>query len=403
RFSGSLRLAKGSAYLPGAGVHVTDVGFNALLEKDIIRIDTFRAVSGPGSIEGTALIRLKGWRVSSYSGKITGTRLQVIYLPEVQCLVTPQLTFEGTGERLAVRGEVRVPELLVNGPPVRNAVAPSSDVIIVGAPPPGATAAPLAMDIRIRVILGDRVLVRMEEIDAELGGSMDLKAPNLDTIVSRGEIRVVKGRYKAYGIDLEIVRGRLFYAGVPIGSPALDILALRTVGDVQAGVTVGGTPRAPLVKLYSKPVMPDVDTLAYIVLGHPLGTGGEQAGLLAQAAGFLLSSSQSVNLKDQIKNRLGLSTLEIGAVGTTPEHMGYTAIPSTPPGTAPTQAALGVSQTMLTVGKYLTPKLYLSFGRSIFTGGNLVRLRYDVSRRWQVETETGTESGADIYYKIDFR
>ncbi len=403
RFSGNLRLAKGSAYLPAAGIHVTDAGLDAHLENDLVRINMFRALSGPGHIEGTALIRLKGWRAFSYSGKITGERLQIVYLPEVQCLVTPQLTFEGSRERLAVRGEIRVPELLVNGPPVRGVVAPSSDVIMVGAHPPGARAAPLAMDIRVRVVLGDRVLVKMEGIDAQLGGSMDLKAPNLDTIVSSGEVRVVKGRYKAYGIDLEIVRGRLFYAGDPIGSPALDILALRTVGDVQAGVTVGGTPRAPLVKLYSKPAMPDVDILAYIVLGHPLGTGGEQAGLLAQAAGFLLSSSQSVNLKDQIKNRLGLSTLEIGAVGTTPEHMGYAAIPVTPPGTAPTQAALGVSQTMLTVGKYLTPRLYLSFGRSVFTGGNLVRLRYDISRRWEAETQTGAESGADIYYKIDFR
>jgi translocation and assembly module TamB len=92
-------------------------------------------------------------------------------------------------------------------------------------------------------------------------------------ITSRGEIRVVRGRYKAYGVDLEIVRGRLFYAGGPINQPTLDILALRTVGDVRAGVTAGGILWGPVINLYSEPAMPDVDTLAYIVFGHPLGNG----------------------------------------------------------------------------------------------------------------------------------
>ena len=57
---------------------------------------------------------------------------------------------------------------------------------------------------------------------------------------------------------------------------------------------------------------------------------------------------------------------------------------------------------MLTVGKYLTPQLYFSYGRSLFTGGNLFRLRYDLFKQWQIETQTGSESGVDLYYKIEF-
>jgi len=117
----------------------------------------------------------------------------------------------------------------------------------------------------------------------------------------------------------------------------------------------------------------------------------------------LLSSSQSFSLKDQIQNRLGLNTLELQTQGATTSHMGYAAIPVAPPGTTTPQATTSLSQTVATVGKYLTPELYVSYGRSLLTGGNQVRLRYDVSRRWQIETETGTESGADIYYKIEFK
>lgn len=405
RFKGSLKLAKAAVYLPSAGIHVSDVQLTMELDKDLLRIDSFRAVSGPGHIEGTALVRLKGWKVASYSGSINGERFQVVYLPELQILGSPRFTFEGTTDKLAIRGEVRLPELLIFGPPTRAVVLPSRDVILEGAPKRAEKASPLALDVRVRLALGERVLAKVEGIDAQLDGAIDLMFQSLDKITSKGEIKVVKGSYKAYGVDLEIVRGRLFYAGGPINQPTLDILALRAVGDVRAGVTVVGVLRAPVIKLYSEPAMPDVDILAYIVFGHPLGnsSNSEQAVMMAQVAGTLLSRGQSVVLQEQIKNRLGLSTLELQSGGAeTTGRMGYKEIPSAPTGIAPAKQAAGVSQTMLTVGKYLTPQLYFSYGRSLFTGGNLFHLRYDLFKRWQIETQTGSESGVDLYYKIEF-
>ena len=255
----------------------------------------------------------RGGRWPTTEGSINGERFQTVYLPELQILSTPRLTFEGTPEKLAVRGEVRLPELLISGPPTRAVVLPSRDVILEGAPKPAEKTFPLALDVQVRLTIGEKVLVKAEGIDAQLGGSIDLMLQSLDKITSKGEIRVVKGRYRAFGADLEIVRGRLFYAGGPINQPTLDILALRTVGDVRAGITAGGLLRAPVIKLYSEPAMPDVDILAYILFGHPLGTSSslEQAGMMAQVASSLLSRGQSVALQEQIKNRLGLSTLEI--------------------------------------------------------------------------------------------
>ena len=403
---GDLKLSKAGAYLPTAGIHLRDLQIAMRIEKDLLRIDSFRAVSGPGHIEGSALIRLRGWQVAGYSGSINGERFQLVYFPELQILGSPRLTFEGTTEKLAVRGELRLPELLITGPPTRNVVLPSRDVILEGAPKPVEKSFPLALDVQVRLTLGDRVLVQVEGIDAQLTGGIDLIFQSLDRITSKGEIRVVRGRYKAYGVDLEIVRGRLFYAGGPINQPVLDILALRTIGEVRAGITAGGILRAPVIKLYSEPTMPDVDILAYIIFGRALGSSSsnlEQAGMMAQVASVLLSKGQSVALQEQIKNRLGLSTLEIQSGGTDAAgRMGYKEIPTAPAGVAPASPSGGVSQTMLTVGKYLTPELYFSYGRSLFTGGNLFRLRYDLSRRWQIETQTGSESGGDIYYKIEF-
>ena len=402
---GKVKLSGAGAYLPTAGIHVKDFQLALSLEKSLVRIDSFRAVSGPGSIEGSALIRLKGWQVVGYQGNIDGDKFQTVYLPELQILSSPRLTFNGVPEKLTIRGEVRLPELIIFGPPTRAVLLPSKDVVLEGVPKSPEKAFSLALDVQVSLILGDRVFVKAEGIDAQLGGNMDLMLQSLDKITSKGEIRVVKGRYKAYGADLEIVRGRLFYAGGPIERPTLDILAQRKVGDVRAGITVGGFLQAPVIKLYSEPAMTDVDILAYILFGSPLGTAGsaEQAGRMAQVASTLLSKGQSTALQEHIRNRLGLSTLEIQSSNTaTAGLMGYKEIPVTPTGATPASQATSTSQTMLTVGKYLTPQLYFSYGRSLFTGGNLFRLRYDIFKHWQVETQTGSESGVDLYYKIEF-
>ena len=402
RLAGTLQLAKAGAYLPTAGIRVSDVQLSALLEGDQIRVDKFRAVSGAGHIEGDLLLRLDGWQVAEYSGSLSGENFRTVYLPELRMVTSPLLSFQGEAEKLTLRGEVRIPEMLISGPPASRMITPSEDVIFEGAPAnPEEKGPALDLDGRIRVVLGDKVNVDASGIEARLGGSMYLVLQGTDNISSSGEIRVVEGSYKAYGVDLEIVRGRLYYVNDPVSRPSLDILALRTVGDVRAGVTVAGLLEAPIVKLYSEPPLPDVDILAYMVLGHPLGASREEGSMMATAAASLLSLGESTSVAEQIKDRLGLSVLGIETVDTSGAGMmGYKAVPVAPAGA--TAARPTAAESLLTVGKYLTPELYLSYGRSLVTGGNLFMLRYDISRRWQLETQSGSESGVDIYYKVEF-
>ncbi|ABL00858.1 translocation/assembly module TamB domain-containing protein [Pelobacter propionicus] len=403
QLEGRLNLARAGASLPSAGIHLKDVQLSARLERDLILIDSLRAVSGPGQISATARITLADWRVSGLKGTIRGENFQAVSFPELHMLGSPDLSFEGTPQRLTVRGELRIPEMRINGASSRTLVSPSSDVIREGNIAPAATESPPILDARVRVLLGERVRVKASGIDASLGGSMDLAMNGLDKITSSGEIRVVKGKFSTYGVNLDIVRGRLFFTGGPIHRPTLDFLALRTIGDVRAGVTVAGTLQRPVTRLYSEPAMQDSDILAYVVLGHPMSGNGSQTNLMAKAAGALLGSSQASVLFYRIRDQLGLSSLEVQDGGGVSGTMGYKPLQVTPPGSVASTQQGSVADTALSVGKYLTPKLYISYGRSLFTGSNLVRLRYDIFRNWQIETQAGNESSVDLYYKLEFR
>ncbi len=404
---GSIVLDKAAGYFPAAGIHVTGIRVKVRMEQDRIYVDTAEARSGPGTLTGSAVIDMEQWRISGFKGSLSGDAFEALYLPDLRIQLSPRIEFEGSRQKVSVRGEILVPEFLTYGRPQEASIKPSSDVMITdGTREPAEL--PVALDLKVKVLLGKHVLVKAEGADAQLGGSVELRSGKNNEVLGTGEITVVKGRYSAYGVNLDIKRGRVLFAGGPVDNPGLDILALRRVGEVRAGVVITGSTQQPQVKLYSEPSMQDIDILAYIVLGHPLGEDRTQGLSLMQAAGLLLSAGQSATLQDQMKQRLGVDTLDIET-----QAPGKTqTVPGQPAGAAPTTGPVAqtggqpagdqVARSLITVGKYLTPRLYVSYGRSLFTGENEFRLRYSFSKRWEVETQTGIESGVDLFYKIDF-
>ncbi|HEX9077985.1 MAG TPA: translocation/assembly module TamB domain-containing protein, partial [Desulfuromonadaceae bacterium] len=288
--SGSIKLVKAGAYLPSAGIELKDAELSARLARDQLIVDSFAMSSGGGRIGGNGMVRLKDWRPVSYRGKIAGESFRIVHLPELEAVASPNLTFDGSPERLAVRGQVAVPELTVNAEVTRPPVQPSSDVVVEGEAKAEEKTARFPLDLKVDLILGDKVRIRGGGIDARLAGRLQLTAQRLDRIRSTGEIRVVKGSYKTYGIELDITRGTLYYAGSPVNRPNLDIQAMRRVGDVRAGVIVSGTPKKLKTKLTSEPPMPDNQVISYIVLGQPLAYTREQSGLISRVSGQLLSA-----------------------------------------------------------------------------------------------------------------
>jgi translocation and assembly module TamB len=97
-----------------------------------------------------------------------------------------------------------------------------------------------------------------------------------------------------------------------------------------------------------------------------------QSALLAQAAGALLSSGKSASLQDDLKKRFGIDTFNVDSQGG------------------------DFRNSIVSVGKYLTPDLYVSIGRSIFTGDNQFTVTYSLSKNWEVQSKTGNESGATL-------
>lgn len=376
---GEASLRNGHAYVPVAGLTLNAIETKLQFDEHRIIIESLSAESAPGRLAANGRIDLKGWKPSGLYLQLAGQNFTLINLPELQLRANPNLIFSGTRDELELSGDIEIPFFLASGRSERSPVQISPDVVIMDKHSPVAKKElPFKLNTKIKLILGDQVLVKMFGLDARLGGQLELATIDRQHFTGAGTIEVKEGAFSTYGVKLQIEKGRATYANGPLDNPALDILALRKVGETKAGVKIQGTAKAPQVKLYSDPSLPDTDILSLIVLGRPLDQGGGETDPLMLAAGALLSAGDSAVLRNQLQSRLGLDSISAESDG------GQT------------------HDTILRLGKYLTPDLYLSYGYALFGQRSDLGLRYRIYKGWETESKFGLESGADVFYRFEF-
>ncbi|MNZ70188.1 Translocation and assembly module TamB [compost metagenome] len=301
---------------------------------------------------------------------IRGNRLPVTVEPYASLEVEPDLTVRMAGERLSIAGKVLVPrgDITIRQLPP-STVKVSDDTVIVGAPAEEKKTTALAMDVDV-VVGQDKLAFSGFGLTAELAGQVHV-GDNLDT---RGELKLNKGRYRAYGQRLTIRRARLTFAG-PIDQPYLDIEAIRKVDDVVAGLRLTGNAEQPRSEIFSEPAMSQEQALSYLVLGRPMSSG-EDSNVVGQAA-LALGVAGSAPLTGKVAERLGIRDFQLDTEGS---------------GNATSVVASG----------QLSDRLSLRYGVGVFEPANTIALRYILTKRLYLEAASGLASSLDLFFKRDF-
>ncbi|MHB1897524.1 MAG: translocation/assembly module TamB domain-containing protein, partial [Metallibacterium sp.] len=234
------------------------------------------------------------------------------------------------------------------------------DVVIVNAPPL-ARSAPLPLRASVLVQLGDAVKLRGFGLDGKLSGQLRVDEQPGRAPTGRGEIGV-SGTYRAYGQDLTLKQSRLLFAGTPLDNPGLDLTAERVLPDVTPGLRITGTAQQPVLQVFSTPAMQQSEALSYLITGKPLSALKSGQGNMLNSAAQALGSAGGNLLAKEIGARIGVDA----SVGDN-TNLGGAA---------------------LTVGKYLSPRLYVGYGVGLFTPGQIVTLRYKLSRLFDFEAQS---------------
>jgi len=385
--SGEAQLSEFSGELPSLGIDLVDgrATLDALADGSARISGSMGSRSSTGggatTARGNGRLQIDGsldWRGgdSPLRFNIRGEDFLVADTPELRAIAAPDIQVQLADNTLQVRGRVVVPTATIDVERFDRGVSVSEDVVVLDPVDPE-EAPGSVLDLELAITLGDAVVLRGYGLEGMLAGTLRVRSRPGQEMVATGRLDV-EGEYTAYGQDLRITRGELTWSGNPVGDPRINIRAEREVvsAGVTAGIDVTGRAGQPLATIWSTPSLPESEALAYLVLGRPLTTASTGESQQINAASTALTAGAGL-LASQLGAQIGLDDAGVLESRT-----------------------LGGS--VFGVGKYLSPRLYVSYGVSIVGGGSALTLRYLLRRGFDLELESSTvETRGSLNWRLE--
>jgi translocation and assembly module TamB len=354
------------------GVYGHDGEARIRLTGDQAQIERFRLQGGNGELALTGSASLGAVPLARL--QLKARQFQLLGRIDRKIVTTGDIALQLGADAMKVDGKLVIDEGLFD---LSKGDAPSLDgdveVLDASAPAEDADAGALpktgrTTQINLAVDLGDKLQLRGRGIDTKLKGTLQITSPN-GALAVRGNIRTDGGQYVAYGQKLDVTRGEITFTG-PVNDPRLDILATRPNVDIVVGVAITGTALAPHVKLTSQPEMSDSDKLSWLMLGRaPETVGGADTALLQQAAMALLAGEGEAP-SDQVLKRLGLTDFTVGQKAD----------------------ADNVKQTVVSLGRQLSRRVYVGYERSVTNANYNWQLIYRIAQRLTLRAQVGVDA-----------
>lgn len=414
-------IVKGSANLQNGDIGIPELGItlkNVKLDVEYIAQSSATisgsANSGKGKIDINGSIQ---WLPTiEIDLNLVGKEITFADIPEALIIASPNISIKYKPKDIQVTGDIHLNKARLAPIDFQLLTKLSEDTVIIDRKK-ATVKKTISTKIKtdLTMTLGDDIEFHGFNLNLKLGGKIRVIRENHLTERAQGELKITSGDYTVYGQNLTISRGRVIYTGGPLTNPGLDIRAQRKIRLTQkqvgalklsesqvedaassdivdgvVGVEVKGTLERPILSLFSEPALPETDRFSYLVLGVPAtGTSESQNDLLAGAvqslAGSLDLFKKGGFIKDLTK-ATGLDQLAFESTSYIEDASGSQK-----------------SQTSLVLGKTFSPELSLSYSVGLIDPISIIRLRYKLSRRWALQSETSTQGqgGGDIIYTID--
>ena len=384
--NGVISIVDAGFEVPALGITIFDL--DAALDSQNTEAFTLQgsAHSGAGILRFTSDVQLPFTPEWTINAELTGEQFELTKQDDIELRISPDVRITMADKFLDIRGTLLLPTANITLTELpESTVNVSSDAVIVTQNNKGDVRNAAQSDLRyldgmrinseLRVELGDDAHFFGFGLDTKLEGALEISRSQNSPALTYGELRVVEGHYRIYGRTLEIEHGKLLFFG-SLTNPALDIRAVRQTQDIKVGLQMNGTLRKIRSQLFSTPSLPDGDIIAVMLTDKPFAEIGNQDSNALLGAVATLGINQGKSLTNEIRSKLGLDTLAINSGGD------------------PTNSSL-------TLGKYLTPSLFIRYGVGLFDTESVVSLDYTVSERVKIEAKSGNSQSVDLTYTVE--
>jgi translocation and assembly module TamB len=131
-------------------------------------------------------------------------------------------------------------------------------------------------------------------------------------------------------------------------------------------------------QLFSTPALADSDIISVLVTGRPFSEIGQQEGDGDAVLNAItsLGLSRSKGLTNQVRSKLGLDVLAVSNSG-------------------------NINNSVLTIGKYITPEIFVRYGVGLFDSQSKVAVDYSITDRIKLQAESGEFQSLDVIYSVE--
>ena len=368
RIDGNAKLAQGDIQDYTLGAHLTDVEAQLQAAGDTVRIVSFTAHAGTGTVSASGSVGALA-PDRPVDVKLTARNARPLATDLLTADMDLDLTLRGPAStRLDLAGKVLIHHADINIP---NALPSTVGVLDVRRPgqsaPPPPSAPPLVAGLDLTIDAPRAVFVRGRGLEAEVGGELRVGGTTTAPQVSSG-FDMRRGTFDLAGTSLTFTSGKVTFNGTGLRQkidPMLDFEAESTSSGITAKLGVTGYADAPKITLTSQPDLPQDEILARLLFG----TSVKQLSALqiAQIGAALVSLTGAggggINPLLEARKSLGLDRLSVG---------------STPTGGTNVEA-----------GRYVSSRVYVGAKQST-SGVTQAKVEVDLTKRLKVQAIVGT-------------
>jgi translocation and assembly module TamB len=401
--NGETILTNGSFQIPKLQLAIKNVNLTA--KQDSINTILYHGnlASGNGILDISGITKMTNGKFP-VNLSIQGNHVLICDQPEIKIFASPTMNVDFSDNKIKLTGKIILPEATLHPHEFGSTETVSDEIIFIHPNGKQHHKSNLQIASSIQLVLGNQIVLNTHGIKGQVLGHLQIDDSPDKATVAYGQLWLKSGSYQIYGKTLQIDDGKLLFTGGPISNPGLSIKASRTLQvrsdslfskdeSIKAGVSVTGTLQDPKINLFSEPAGKNsADILSCLILGMPINSlnpkdNNANAQMLLQAADAinLSGNNQILNLKNKLKNRLGLEELDIGTLS------------EINPSTQET-----ISHTAFMLGKYLSPKFYVNYSLDLFDHTNTFKIRYLLNRFWTIQSIANTnKSGIDVMYTVE--
>ncbi len=374
RISGGVTLARGEVQDFVQGLRVTDITANLVAAGDTVRIATFTAKAGTGTLaaSGSVGVLAPGLPVdvhftADHARPLASDLLTATLDADIRVHGQAATALDAGGRIFIRQAEINIPNSLPPSVATLNVRRPGDH------PPPAHTAPAAIIRLALEVDAPSGIFVRGHGLDSELGGKLQVAGTTAAPQIS-GAFDLRRGDISVAGTTLTFSKGEVGFDGTSVTNkidPTLNFVADSTSGGVTATLTVGGYADKPTIKLSSVPDLPQDEVLAHLLFGTSVKNLSavqiaEIASALAELSGVTGGGGDPLGA---VRKGLGLDRLSVGG------------------GSGASSGAT------IEAGRYVARGVFIGAKQATSGGGTAAEVQIDITKRLKAKAQLATGGG----------